>query len=112
MPGQAENGHPAWTIYDPATYRYIKLPWYDIEALKRWHLGSPDAITAALTRETTLQTTPQEIEILKDFLVKARLITPTTPTSSHLFAQILEHKKKRDFKLTSSPLFVCQYFSL
>ncbi|MCP1216873.1 hypothetical protein NKW53_12435 [Acetobacter orientalis] len=93
LPGQAENGHPTWTIYDPAALRYIKLPWYDIEALKRWHLGSPDAIAAALTRETTLQTTPQEVEILKDFLVKARLIAPTTPTSSHLFAQILEHKK-------------------
>lgn len=93
LPGQAENGHPTWTIYDPAAHRYVKLPWYDIEALKRWYLGSPEAIAAALMRETTLQTTPQNIEILKDFLIKSRLVAPTTPASSHLFAQIVEHKK-------------------
>lgn len=93
LPGQAENGHPTWTIYDPAAHRYVKLPWYDIEVLKRWHLGGPDAIAAALVRETTLHTTPQEIELLKDFLVQARLIAPTTPTSSHMFAHIVDRKK-------------------
>lgn len=93
LPGQAENGHPTWTIYDPAAHRYIKLPWYDIEALKRWHLGSSEAIATALARETTLHITLQEIDILRDFLIKSRLVASTTPASSQMFAHSLAHKK-------------------
>lgn len=93
LSGQEESGHPTWAVYDPASHRYVKLPWYDIEAIKRWHLGSAENIAGALKRETTIQTTPDEIERLKDFLVQGRLTAPTYPINTHMFTHILRAKK-------------------
>ncbi|WP_166930805.1 HlyD family efflux transporter periplasmic adaptor subunit [Asaia sp. As-1742] len=98
LPGQPENGHPTWRLYDPAAHRYIKLPWYDVEALNQWHLGDAGKIAAALRVETTINANPADIEQLRDFLVGAKLTLPNTPDKTKQFVGILARRRSNPVK--------------
>jgi len=98
LPGRAENGHPTWSLYDPAAHRYIKLPWYDVEALNYWHLGDAKKIADVLRDETTISVTPGDIEKLRDFLLGANLTLPNTPEMTKKFADIVARKRSNPVK--------------
>ncbi|GBR10103.1 hypothetical protein AA0323_2700 [Asaia siamensis NRIC 0323] len=98
LPGQPENGHPTWILYDPVAHRYIKLPWYDIEALNRWHLADASRIADAMRSETAIRVSPDDIERLRKFLIGARLTLPNTADHTRQFVEILARKRSNPVK--------------
>ncbi len=57
----SRDGAPTWTIHDPSNGRFFRIDWPTFEILSRWHLGSPEAIAAALRAETTLNSDPDTV---------------------------------------------------
>ncbi|MGE5475265.1 MAG: HlyD family efflux transporter periplasmic adaptor subunit [Bacteroidales bacterium] len=75
----AQDGGPTWTLHDPVVNRFFRLSWPAFEVLSRLHLGSPDAIAAAVNAETTLDIAPDEVVDVVEFLARGQLLKPTGP---------------------------------
>lgn len=84
--GPVADGQPTWSIYDPARHRFIRIDWQDFEILSRWALQAPEAIVAALSAETTLRPTPQDVLRLAAFCRHANLLRPSTEQEAGEFA--------------------------
>lgn len=82
----AADGAPSWTLHDPATDRYLRLGWLEIELLRRWPLGSAEAVLAALARETTLAADAGELDAFVRFLAEQQLLAGSGPAASALHA--------------------------
>ncbi|WP_448208322.1 HlyD family efflux transporter periplasmic adaptor subunit [Azospirillum sp. sgz302134] len=65
---RAPGGAPTWTLHDPSGNRFFRIGWAELEMLARWHLGTTDAIAAAVSAETTLAARPSQVEIFARFL--------------------------------------------
>ena len=77
----AADGSPTWTLHDPPTGRFVRLGWLEFEILRRWTLGTPQAIAAAIAAETTLRPTAEDVGRLARLLVAAHLLRPGSPES-------------------------------
>lgn len=77
-PGPLSEGQPTWSIYDPARHRFVRLGWLDFEILSRWGLRVPDAILTAITAETTLRPSTDDIVRFAKFARGAGLLQATT----------------------------------
>ena len=64
----ARDGSPTWTIHDPSSARFYRIDWQAFEILCRWHLGSPRAIAASVSAETTLRVDAQAVAAVADRL--------------------------------------------
>ncbi len=65
----ANDGSSTWTLHDPVRNKFFTLGWLEFELLKRWSYRSFERIALAVTRETTLEASPDDVRILNEFLV-------------------------------------------
>ncbi len=82
----APDGTPTWTLHDPASNRFFVLSWPAFELLSRWALGTMDAVLAAVSLETTLRLTPQDIDGLVRMLGGNHLLVARTAQDTQLLA--------------------------
>lgn len=67
------DGSPTWTIHDPSNNRFYRIGWHNFELLSRWHLGTHKTIAESVNRETTLNTTLDDVEKLQRHLALSQL---------------------------------------
>lgn len=72
--GTQRDGSPSWIIEDPARGRYFRIGWLEFEALSRWELRDARLISDAMTKETLLAPSIEEILAVKKFLSHHELI--------------------------------------
>jgi len=68
------DGSPSWTLEDPAAGRWYRIGWLEFEILARWSIGPPEAIAAAISRETPLRPSVAQVEGFARFLVLGNLV--------------------------------------
>jgi putative peptide zinc metalloprotease protein len=79
LPGPAaDDGAPTWTLHDPLANRYFRLPWPAFEILSRWHLKDPQAVAAAVCRETTLHLEIDDVMDVVEFMARSQLLKAET----------------------------------
>jgi putative peptide zinc metalloprotease protein len=69
-----QDGSPTWMIEDPLRGRYFRLGWLEMEMLRRWHLGDAAAVLQAVTNETLLRPTLEEVLAVRQFLSVHQLL--------------------------------------
>lgn len=75
LPGaSAGNGSPTWTLQDPARHRFIRIGWLEFEILARWELGEAGAVARAVSAETTLRASADDVVDVLRFLHRAGLL--------------------------------------
>lgn len=72
--GINRDGSPAWHLNDPVRNLWFRLGWLEIEILKRWPLGKPQAIADDITAQTTLQVLPEDVDEFVGFLQQHQLL--------------------------------------
>ena len=68
------DGAPTWMLHDPAANRFFQLAWPAFELLARWSLGDPAAIAASVKRETTLDVSTDDVDLLLRMLARENLL--------------------------------------
>ncbi len=92
-PGPATlHGAPTWTLHDPSAQAFFRLGWMEMEILRRWSLAGPEAIAAALARETTIQAPPESVTLVRDFLAANNLCVADNREDT---ARLLRQKRAR-----------------
>ena len=62
------DGVPTWTIVDPVRNRYFQIEWPVYQMIQRWNAGTIEKLHAAMTKDTTCQTSMADVEDLVKFL--------------------------------------------
>lgn len=94
LPGPpSAEGWPTWTLHDPMRNAFFRIGWPAFEILSRWRLGTPDAIADAIRSETTLDTTPDDVQEMVEFTIANQLVRPTTPDDSARLERRLKAEK-------------------
>lgn len=70
----ATDGSPTWVLEDPMSGRYFRLSWFEFEVLTRWHLGSLQAVSEALARQTPLVFESVDVEAVLRFMSAHNLL--------------------------------------
>ena len=70
------DGSPAWHVLDPIRNRFFRIGWLELELLSRWEMGSAEAIAQAVSAETTLAASSEDVAVLADFLSRNELVQP------------------------------------
>jgi putative peptide zinc metalloprotease protein len=68
------DGQPSWTLHDPVRDLYFQLDWLTFEVVAHWTLGGATAIADAVSAETTLQATVDDVQAVAKFLRMNQLI--------------------------------------
>ncbi|THF64074.1 HlyD family efflux transporter periplasmic adaptor subunit [Pseudothauera nasutitermitis] len=89
------DGQPTWTLHDPVRNLFFQLDWPSFEILRRWELDDPQAIAAAIDRDTPLEMTPQDVEALLLFLRQHQLLQPEPGSAGLLAAQRAQMRGSR-----------------
>ncbi|WP_413529241.1 HlyD family efflux transporter periplasmic adaptor subunit [Rahnella inusitata] len=97
--GNNRDGSPAWHLNDPVRNLWFRLGWLEIEMLKYWPLGDPQAIAQQIGQQTTLQVEGSDVEAFAAFLQQQQLLRTAryrpvkspwkTLLHSYLFIRIL-----------------------
>lgn len=74
-PGPAgKDGAPTWTLHDPVRNRFFRIGWQAFEMLVRWDRGTGGSVAAAVSAETTLTLSAEDVLELAEFLAANELI--------------------------------------
>ena len=93
LPGPAlADGQPSHTLHDPVRNLFFQIDWASFEVLQRWSLGDAAAIAAAVSAETTLPLTPEDVLAVVRFLGDNQLLQ-AKPGSAGVFAALLKQRK-------------------
>jgi putative peptide zinc metalloprotease protein len=86
-PGPADkNGAPTWTLHDPARNQYFEIDWVAFEIISRLGLGSSEEICAAISEQTTLLVSSDEVDTTLRFLSNNELVYQHSPQdASYLY---------------------------
>lgn len=76
------DGVPTWTIVDPIRNRYFQIEWPVYQMIQRWNAETIEKLHAAMARETTCQTTVEDVEDLVKFLY-ANNLTEQSASGKH-----------------------------
>ncbi|MEO5334368.1 MAG: biotin/lipoyl-binding protein [Magnetococcus sp. YQC-5] len=99
FPGpRGTDGAPTWTLRDPATNQFFRLGWREFEILCRWRRGGPNRIAELVSAETTLETTPGDVQELVRFLLSANLLRPQGERGLTRLAKHMESTKQTWFQ--------------
>lgn len=82
------DGQPSHTLHDPVRNQYFQVGWPAFEILCRWHLGDPDAIAEAITRDTTLHLDARDVEDVIGFLKENQLLQPPYGSAKEYSARL------------------------
>jgi len=84
---RSAQGQPSWRLHDPVRNQFFHLDWPSFELLSRWHLGSAQAVAAAVEAETTLALGADDVARLLDFLRLNELLAPRPGQARELAGQ-------------------------
>ena len=84
------DGSPTWVLEDPARDRFFQLGYVEGELLKRWSLGTAQAVAEALKKETILTVSDKKIEEFQKFLLRMSLTR-----EAGLSRRLAEERKRR-----------------
>lgn len=74
----AQDGAPQWVLYYPASNKYYQIGWTEFEALARFHkYETAKDLVEAVTNETTLTLTIDDVKSLTIFLSQNGLLKPS-----------------------------------
>jgi len=62
------DGVPTWTIVDPVRNRYFQIEWPIYQMIQRWNAGTIEQLHDVMIRDTTCNTTMEDVEDLVKFL--------------------------------------------
>ncbi|MDX5297952.1 MAG: peptidase M50, partial [Gammaproteobacteria bacterium] len=75
FPGPNDHhGAPTWVLQDPASQRFFRFDWPGFEMLRRWSLGDPAAIAQAVSRDTTLNLSAEDVTEFQQRLYRWELL--------------------------------------
>ena len=75
LPGPVTaDGAPSWLLHDPVRNRFFTLDWPTFEILQRWSYDDPQAIVAAVERETPMAPEVRDVETVARFLTDSELV--------------------------------------
>jgi len=95
---RAADGSPTWTLYDPASHRFMRIDWQEFEILARWDLGSVAAIVEAISRELPLPTSENDVAEMVQFAARAGWLRPLGAQSSQQLADLVQRRKLSPFQ--------------
>lgn len=72
------DGAPTWTLHDPLSNRFFRLPWAAFEILNRWHLGEAGAVAESVCAETPLDIEAEDVAGMVEFLGRGQLLKVET----------------------------------
>lgn len=87
------DGQPSWVLHDPVRNLFFRLDWLTFECLSRWSLADPEAILAAIERETTLALGPEDLHAVQSFVSDNQLLIPEDVGGSVQLAARLRKQK-------------------
>ena len=87
-------GEPSWTIHDPTANRFFRIDWLTYEILGRWSFGEPAVIADAISSQSPLHATEDDVTGVARFLVEKELIRPDFPGASAYMNQLLERRRQ------------------
>ena len=70
----AQDGAPMWTLHDPVRNAYFQIDWPSFEVITRLPLGNVEAVESAISAETTLHVSADEIDAVIRFLADNELL--------------------------------------
>lgn len=73
------HGEPTWSLHDPVRNQYFALDWKGFEILRRFKLGTAQAIINDIAKTSTLQVSQLDIETVVEFLQANELIWRPDP---------------------------------
>lgn len=89
LPGPAlADGQPSHTLHDPVRNVFFQIDWPTFEVLRRWHLGHPGTIAAAVSHQTTLQLDAGDVEAVAGFFRDNQLLQPAAGSASEMAARL------------------------
>ena len=75
MPAAANrDGSPAWMVQDPVSNRFYRLGWLEFEMLSRWHFRSPELVLRALSEDTPLRASSDDLVQMVGFFKQHNLL--------------------------------------
>ncbi|MBT0570722.1 HlyD family efflux transporter periplasmic adaptor subunit [Curvibacter sp. CHRR-16] len=82
------DGAPGWTLEDPGRNLFFQIGWVEAEMLARWDWGDAQRIAQAISQETTLDVSAQEVTEFARFLQANHLTQERGPQVQQQYAQI------------------------
>lgn len=93
LPGPVlADGQPSHTLHDPVRNLFFQIDWPTFEVLSRWHLGTPAAIAAAVSADTTLLLQPEDVETVVKFFFDNQLLQPHAGSAAELAARLRQRR--------------------
>lgn len=93
--GPLADGSPTWRIYDPVRNAFFEIGWLEFELLSRWNdHQDADGLVAAVSEETTLRPTPEEVREVVDFLAQNELLAAQGQLARKTLQSHLESSRK------------------
>lgn len=93
LPGpRLPDGQPTWTLHDPVRNLFYQLDWPSFEILSHWRLDDPLRIVDAVTQETTLHITLEDVGGMLQFL-QANQLLQTAPGCAAQLAEMLKLRR-------------------
>ena len=94
----AANGFPTWTLHDPGRNQYFSIDWMTFEVISRMRLSSFEAISASISKETTLEIDEDVIKNVISFLDENELIQRHDALENDLIQQRRNSREKSWFQ--------------
>lgn len=87
------DGSPNWSLQDPVRNLFFRIDWPTFEILSRWSAGTSVEIAEAVSSETTLDITPDDVIKVLGFLNENELLRVTDAAGSQRYAVIAQRRK-------------------
>lgn len=87
------DGDPTWTLEDPLRDRFYRIGATELEMLARWHLGTPEAIAAAIRQDSPLDVSEADVTEFARFLASSNLLQVSGDEANARLLQQIEAQK-------------------
>ncbi|MBC5763287.1 HlyD family efflux transporter periplasmic adaptor subunit [Ramlibacter albus] len=92
--GTFHDGSPRYRIHDALRNKYFELGLFDVEMLAQWRAGDNAAVVAQRTSEQVgAPVDPQEVLVLRDFLVRHQLVDTTSRADFMVLQQMWQRRQ-------------------
>ena len=99
LPGPAlADGQPSWTLHDPVRNQFFRIDWATFEVLQRWHMDDAVSMASDICTATTLQTEPDDVAAVAQFLVHNQLVQTDGTASARQLADRLDKMRGTPLK--------------
>lgn len=100
------EGYPTYVIHDRFRHQFTNIGHTEYEILKRWHLGSVEAIVENIYETTTLYVNEEDVTFLNDYLLRKELAVVETEEQRETITSAADKPKK------FTPLSIFKMFML